>query len=104
MRKIVLICTGGLSTGLLLNKIKKKAKELGEEFDISAHGVNEVDECCKEADVILVGPQVRYALDQIKTKFPEKPIGEIDMHTYGRMKGDVVLETAISLLQAEENE
>lgn len=101
MKRIVLFCAGGMSTGLLVNNMRKAAANLDEEYSIDAYGLSEVDNYGPEADVILVGPQVRYAVDNIKAKFPNKPIESIDVRTYGMMKGDVVLATARKLLGEE---
>ena len=101
MKKIVLFCAGGMSTGILVNNMKKAAAAAGKEYDINAYGLAEVDNYGPDADVILVGPQVRYALDNLKAKFPNKPIETIDVRTYGMMKGDVVLNTAMKLMGDE---
>lgn len=101
MKRIVLFCAGGMSTGILVNNMRKAAEAAGKEYSIDAYGLSEADDRGPEADVILVGPQVRYALDGLKEKFPNKPIEVIDVRTYGMMKGDVVLQTAMKLMGDE---
>lgn len=65
---------------------------------IEAYSLNELDEKGKEADVILLGPQVRYNLDKVKKVYPDKPVQVIDMGLYGMMKGKEVLEEAKKLM------
>jgi PTS system cellobiose-specific IIB component len=54
------------------------------------------------ADIVLLGPQVKY--EQAKLQAQAEPLGKkvavIDMMDYGMMKGDVVLEKALKLLES----
>ncbi len=100
-KKIVLFCVGGMSTGILVNKMKAEAEKLGKDYEITACPLAEQDVHGPEADVILVGPQVKYAVSKLKEKFPDTPIASIDTKTYGMMKGDEVLRTAIKLMDGE---
>ena len=45
-------------------------------------------------DIILLGPQVRFAQNKIKQQCPGIPVEPIDMKLYGRMDGKGVLEFA----------
>ena len=101
MKRIVLFCAAGMSTGILVNNMKKAAEAEGKEYSINAYSLSEADTFGPDADVILVGPQVRYALSSIQEKFPDKPIEAIDIQAYGLMKGDVVLKRAIELMGEE---
>lgn len=98
MKKIVLFCAGGMSTGILVNKMKEAAAANGKEYDINAYGLAEKDMYGPEADVILLGPQVRYALNDLKKEFPGKPIDSIDTLMYGMMDGKKVLEKAMTMM------
>lgn len=98
MKNIVLFCAGGMSTSLLVNKMKTAAKEDGLECTIAAYGLAEINNRGPEADVILLGPQVGYQKDKIAKLFPQKPVAVIDMKLYGMMKGKEVLAIAKDLL------
>lgn len=98
MKKIVLLCAGGMSTGILINKMKEYAATIGKEYDINAYSLAQQDVYGPSADVILVGPQVRYAIGELQEKFTNKPIESIDMRTYGTMDGKAVLNFAMKLL------
>lgn len=64
--KILLVCAGGMSTGLLMNKMKVYWQQQGKELTINAVGLGEYEDVCKDYDIIMVGPQVGYRLAQIK--------------------------------------
>lgn len=101
MKKIVLFCAGGMSTSLLVNKMKEAAAAKGKEYDISAHGLASVDQYGPDADVILIGPQVRYAINNIRAQLPGKPVQDIDMKVYGMMNGKAALEIAMKAMGDE---
>lgn len=99
MVKIMLACSAGMSTSLLVTKMQEAAKEKGIEAEIWAISEvnlqNEIDKC----DVLLLGPQVRYILSKAKT-FEEPhgiPVEVINMMDYGRCNGKAVLERALEL-------
>ena len=47
-----------------------------------------------DADIILLGPQVRFAASKVKEQCPGVIVEAIDMRMYGRMDGKGVLEFA----------
>lgn len=51
------------------------------------------------SDVILIGPQVRYALKKVQAAYPNTPVSDIDMRTYGLMDGAGVIKIAEKLMQ-----
>ncbi len=99
MKKIVLLCAAGMSTSMLVTKMRKAAEELNYECDINAYGTSEASRVGEDADVILLGPQVRFELNKIKSLFPNKPVEAIEMAAYGMMDGKKVLTTAIALIE-----
>lgn len=98
MRKIVLVCAQGMSTGMLVNKMRAAAKDEGYECSIDAYAVSTVKTKAAAADCILIGPQVRYELDNVKKQCPDKPVAVIDMTAYGRLDGKKVLATAKKMI------
>ena len=99
MIKIMLACSAGMSTSLLVSKMEASAKEAGLEAKIWAISeVNLADEITT-CDVLLLGPQVRYVLTKAK-KLAEPhgiPVEVINMMHYGRCDGKAVLERALEL-------
>ena len=98
MRKILLVCSAGMSTSMLVKRMEEAAKKQNYEVHIEAHAANEVRTIGKNWDVIMLGPQVRFQLKEFKTFFPDKPIDSIEMRSYGRMDGESILNHAKVLL------
>ena len=71
---ILLVCAAGMSTSLLVNKMNEAAKAKGMELEINAYPIGSLDKYASAADVILLGPQVRYELNNVKGKYPDKPV------------------------------
>ncbi|MGO2082688.1 PTS sugar transporter subunit IIB [Vagococcus sp.] len=103
MKRIMLACSAGMSTSLLVTKMEKAAQAMGYDADIFAVSVSEADtylgDSEKPIDVLLLGPQVKYMEAQFKEKWAEKlPVEVIDMRDYGMMDGEAVLKRAIELI------
>lgn len=92
MKKIVLLCAAGMSTSLLVSKMQQAAKDNNLDYDISAFPLSEAQSTAKDADIVLLGPQVRYELNRVKSMLPDKNVQSIDMLAYGMMDGKKVIE------------
>jgi PTS system cellobiose-specific IIB component len=103
MKTIMLVCSAGMSTSLLVTKMQKAAESQNIEADIFAVSASEVDEnlAKKDVDVLLLGPQVRYMKAQFEKKLQDKniPVDSINMQYYGMMNGEKVLEEALNLIK-----
>lgn len=91
MRKIVLLCNMGMSTSLMVNKMRTEAARQGYDCDISAYALGQAEEIIPAADILLMGPQIAFELDRLKGSYPDKKIEAINMMDYGRMDGAKVL-------------
>ena len=98
MKKIVLFCAQGMSTSILVNNMKKAAEKRGFECTIEAHPLAADKDFGLDADIIFLGPQVRFNLDKVKEDCPNVPIEPIDTLAYGMMDGDKVIERAMEVL------
>ena len=55
-----------------------------------------LDEDKEDADIVLVGPQVRCALASVRERVPERiPVMAVDTRDYGMAKGDRVMQAAL---------
>lgn len=101
MIKIRLFCAAGMSTSLMVNKMKDAAKKLGIEADIEATTEAKMNEATDGIDVALLGPQVRYKLSEAKKICGPKnvPVDVIPMKDYGTMNGENVLKFALDLVK-----
>lgn len=98
MKNIVLVCAQGMSTGVLMNKMRQAAQQSGYECTINAYAVDKVKQVAETADCILIGPQVRYERDNVVRQCPNVPVDVIDMVSYGRLEGAKVLQKARQLM------
>ncbi len=101
MKKILLVCSAGMSTSLLVSKMQEAAKDKKIECSISATGESELKENIDGTNVILLGPQVRFLLSKIKDMAEPKGIKVevINAINYGTMNGEMVLKQALDLIQ-----
>ena len=114
MKNIMLVCGAGMSTSLLVNRMREVAKtkeidckiwstsekELPNEF--AQEPISEGIKKLQEVDCCLLGPQVRYEKKNIEQKIQELglkvPFDVIDMRDYGTMNGKAVFEMAKKLI------
>lgn len=99
MKKIALLCAAGMSTSVLVRKMQDAANEMGFECEIQAYPASQANEVGKDADVMLLGPQVRFELNKVKALCPNVPVEVIDMRSYGTMNGKAVVELARKLIE-----
>ena len=60
MKKILLVCNAGMSTSMLVAKMKKAAQADGVEVSIEAKSLADAKKEIQEANIVLLGPQIRY--------------------------------------------
>lgn len=97
MKKIVLLCAAGMSTSMLVKKMKEAADEMGLQTDIAAYPVAKAKEVSAEADIVLLGPQVRFQLAKLQGEL-SCPVAAIDMAAYGLMDGKAVMKTVVETI------
>lgn len=97
--RVLLICSGGWSTGLLVTDMKKYAKQ---DDVIEATGFDSLEDVINDYDIILLGPQISFKFQTIE-KFCTslgKKAAKIDPTNYGRVNGEVVYKQAEDLFNA----
>ncbi|CEI82021.1 PTS sugar transporter subunit IIB [Oceanobacillus oncorhynchi subsp. incaldanensis] len=97
--KIRLVCSAGMSTSMLVKKMKEAAEAQNVAADIEAVAESQLKNHLDQLDVVLIGPQVRYLEGKIKEKVEPQgvKVAVIDQMAYGMMQGDKVLKQAIEL-------
>lgn len=63
--KILLVCSGGMSTSVLMNKMKKYAEEHNITLSVDACGTTQYLDEAGDYSIILLGPQIAYRKKQI---------------------------------------
>lgn len=99
MLVIRLFCNQGMSTSLLVSKMRDAAKSQGLEVDIAAYPANEIDARIDGVDCALLGPQVGYMKSKAQKICGAKnvPVDVIPMTDYGMCNGENVLAFAKKL-------
>ena len=99
MKNILLVCSAGMSTSMLVKKMQDAAIKMDVEVKIKAISEADVSQYIDDADIVLLGPQVRFLLNQIKSVAGTKPVEVIDMASYGTMNGEKVLREALDKIE-----
>lgn len=100
MKHILLACSAGMSTSLLVSKMKEAAEKRGIACEIWAVAQDRAPSEMEKADVLLIGPQMRF----MKKKFSKTagevgiPLDVIEAKSYGRVDGEAVLNRALELI------
>lgn len=97
---IMLACASGMSTSLLVNKMKDASKVAGREDIIWAIPQSDIEDQIKDCDVLLLGPQMKFLKPKIEPIAKEAgvPLDVIPVILYGRVDGKGVLELADKLV------
>ncbi|MDD8048216.1 MAG: PTS sugar transporter subunit IIB [Thomasclavelia sp.] len=100
MYKILLCCSAGITTSMLVNSMKKEAEKENEKTMIWAVAETALDLSWADADIILVAPQARSDINRIKELVNDSiPVELIDGVDFSSMNGKAVLQQALSILK-----
>ncbi|PAD39661.1 PTS sugar transporter subunit IIB [Terribacillus sp. 7520-G] len=103
MKRILLACSAGMSTSMVVSKMKKAAEALEDEYYIYAIPEGAIEEELlahhEEVVVIMLGPQVRFAkrATEKRAKPYGIPVDVMDVRLYGTADGEKLLEKALQL-------
>lgn len=89
INKILLACSGGFSTSMLVQKMKQAAAAKGMDVEIIAVAEENIPEHL-DSDILLLGPQIGHRLDDLREEL-NMPVYVIDSYDYGTMNGENVL-------------
>lgn len=99
MKKILLVCAAGMSTSMVVKKMQQAAENRGLEAKIWAVGESEARTAQAEADVLLLGPQVRFLEGKMKELVGGRiQVQVMNMQAYGMMNGEKILDDALSIM------
>lgn len=96
---ILLVCSAGMSTSLVVEKMKKALTPEEAGSKIEAVALDAFESEVSKYDVVLLGPQVRFKKGEF-AKFTEPlgiPLDVINMSDYGLVRGDKILDFARTL-------
>ena len=94
--KIILVCYSGSSASILKDRMLAWCRANLIDADVIIASLAGLDEDQEDADIVLVGPQVRCALSNIRERVPEQiPVLAVDTRDYGMAKGDRIMQEAM---------
>lgn len=101
-QKIVLFGITGMMTdyemytGLLVTKMNNLARDRNINVTAQAYSVSKIDEKGREADYILLCPELHYAKEEIKHKFPNIPVKVIEKKEYAQLDVEHILKDIVA--------
>lgn len=98
MKNILLMCSAGMSTSILVKKMNEAAVKTEAELSVKAIPEQALSEYLAEADIILLGPQVRFLKDKVQEAAKTIPVRVIDTMDYGTMNGEKILKQALDII------
>lgn len=100
MKDIILVCAAGMSTSLMVSKMKAAAKGYSEEIHIEAMPATAFAKYKGHVDALLLGPQIQYMEKQLRDANEPKGIkvAVINMADYGMMNGEKVLKSTMDMI------
>lgn len=102
MVNVLLCCSAGMSTSLLVNKMKKYCEDNGIDYNIWAVSSDQVTSNIDKADIVLLGPQIKFKKDEVvelAKDYNNIPVEVINMMDYGTMRGDKVVQFVQEILK-----
>ncbi|UOY92522.1 PTS sugar transporter subunit IIB [Ectobacillus sp. JY-23] len=98
--KVLFVCSGGMSSAIVVNALKKEADKQGVEMKVLAVGTQEFGEEVKNGwDVAMVAPQVRHRFTELKAEADEAsvPCDVIPPQAYSPLGGPALFKKAQEL-------
>ena len=99
MTKIIISCSQGASSSTLVKRMRDYIAAENLDAEVLAATTDSIMAGEVEFDVILLGPQIRYEVKNLKEKFPDKPIDVMPMLVYGRLNGKGAVDLALKMVE-----
>src|SRR5438034_10777491 len=100
MIRVLIVCSWGMSTSLLVDSMLAAAKERNYELTVEALSAGEYAEKVDVCDVVLIAPQIRHLRKSIEKLAASvgKPVAMIEPFHYATMNGQAVLEQVLHFI------
>lgn len=98
-KKILLVCAAGMSSSILVKKMKQIAKDLDYKVNIEAINITNID-YSMDYDLIMLAPQAASHFKNLcnKPELEKTKISLIDPLDYGMLNGEKILKKALELI------
>ncbi|MDR4983808.1 PTS sugar transporter subunit IIB [Bacillus cereus] len=100
--KVLFVCSGGMSSAIIVSALKKEGEKQGIDLEVLAVGTQEFDlEVRKGWDVAMVAPQVKHRFDSFKNSADEAgvPCQVIPAQAYSPLGGPTLLKLVNELVK-----
>ena len=100
MIRVLIVCSWGMSTSLLVDSMLAAAQVLNSAISVEALSAGEYAEKVDACDVVLIAPQIRHLRKSIEKLAASvgKPVALIEPFHYATMNGAAVLDQVLRLL------
>lgn len=96
--KILLVCYAGMSTSMMAQRLEEEGEKRGLQVEVAAMPLSEIEDHLEGVDVILLGPQVRFASDDVHKLVGDSiPVEVLEPQDFGLMRADVVMDKVVKL-------
>ncbi|ELN7755168.1 PTS sugar transporter subunit IIB [Listeria monocytogenes] len=101
MNNIMLVCSAGMSTSLLVKKMTEAIEKQQVDAAVIAVAEADFDKYKGNVDVVLLAPQVRFLEKNLKRALDPLgiPVAIINGIDYGTMDGEKVLNDALAMIE-----
>ncbi|EJB2433910.1 PTS sugar transporter subunit IIB [Listeria monocytogenes] len=101
MNNIMLVCSAGMSTSLLVKKMTEAIEKQQVDATVIAVAEADFDKYKGNVDVVLLAPQVRFLEKNLKRVLDPlgSPVAIINGIDYGTMDGEKVLNDALAMIE-----
>ena len=103
MKKILLVCNAGISTSILVSKMKKAAQAQGIDVSIQVKSMTGVKDVIQDMDIVLLAPQIGYEQKKLQDLAGDIPGEKVDVRDFGILNGEGVLREAMKVLENSES-
>ena len=104
-KTVLLICTAGITTGLLVKNVQQAADERNLELHVYSAPAIVAEQIIQNqsVDALLIGPQSKYEVNRLRDflNFKAVPFKLISQEDYETLDGDAVLQEVTQLLGEE---
>ncbi|HLZ61687.1 MAG TPA: PTS sugar transporter subunit IIB [Ktedonosporobacter sp.] len=102
MLRVLIVCSWGMSTSLLVESMLTAASARKCELTVEALSAGEYAGKVEACDVVLIAPQIRHLRKSIEklAALASKPVAMIEPFHYATMNGEAVLEQVLRMYSA----
>lgn len=94
LKRILLCCGAGMSSGFLAQNMRKSASKRNISFEIDAITGSDIESYIEDVDILLIAPHLTYAKDELieTAKQFNKPTLIIPEDIYGTLDGERLID------------